>query len=108
LTPEACILIIERFLATNPHQRGIQVADILDMLVQTDSHLQLVEPYWEAQGSQLVEALGGRERLVSASARAAALLFEPEVPTAEAYASLVSRIAWAASENQHGTIGIPQ
>ena len=41
-------LALARFVALNPHQRGIAWADALDMLDDSDSNLEYTEPVWEA------------------------------------------------------------
>lgn len=108
LTPEARILIIERFSALSPSHWGIQAADVLAFLLHSGSHPDLVEPYWETQGKRLCHALDGRATLVGCAARAAAMLLEPGNFPPDRYANLVNRIAWAAAEGKQDAVGIPQ
>lgn len=40
--------ILHRWGTANPHMRGADVADILDMLADADSNLDVTEPFWAA------------------------------------------------------------
>lgn len=42
-----CLHALERFVATNPGQRGIEWWDALDMLRDADAHLDIIEPLVE-------------------------------------------------------------
>lgn len=44
LTDEEERVFLDNFYALNPNMRGAQVADILDMLESSDSHLDVTEP----------------------------------------------------------------
>jgi hypothetical protein len=47
LTDEETKAFLDRWASLNPHWRGAQVADVLEVLWDSDSHLDLVEPRWE-------------------------------------------------------------
>jgi hypothetical protein len=48
LSPAQQVTIVRRFTQLNPHWRGAGVADILDILYQSDSDLETTEPFFEA------------------------------------------------------------
>ena len=45
--PDECALALERFTRANPRWRGANWEDCLDMLLDSDSHLELTEPMYE-------------------------------------------------------------
>lgn len=48
MTPAERDMIVTRFTAFNPQLRGGGPADYLDLLDQNDEHLDLTEPFYEA------------------------------------------------------------
>jgi hypothetical protein len=46
--PEACALALAKFTQINPHWRGANWDDCLDTLIDSDSHLDLTEPLYDA------------------------------------------------------------
>jgi hypothetical protein len=61
--PEASRLALLKFTELNPHWRGAHWDDCLDTLIDSDSHLELTEPLYEASKETpysgfLVEAVG--------------------------------------------------
>jgi hypothetical protein len=43
---------LENFLTLNPRQRGAHWADVLDILDDSDSNLEVTEPLWDALGER--------------------------------------------------------
>lgn len=64
LTDDQRAAIVARFTAVNPHWTGANADDILDALDQSDSNLEIVEPFWEAYP----DLPGGNELGVAARA----------------------------------------
>lgn len=48
LTEDEQQKIVRGFVALNPHYQGAEVADILSELENADSHLDILEPMWDA------------------------------------------------------------
>lgn len=40
-------MFLDRFTKANPHLRGAHVADVLSMLHDSDSHLEVTEPFYD-------------------------------------------------------------
>ena len=64
--PEECKLALERFVRVNPAWNGANWEDCLDVLLDSDSHLDVTEPLYEALGTMsseigvtLLWAMGG-------------------------------------------------
>lgn len=60
---------LSNFVALNPRWQGAHVADVLDALSNQDSHLEIVEPLYEARGGEVPEP-----GLLGACARAVAVV----------------------------------
>jgi hypothetical protein len=45
--PEECGKAIARFVIRNPHWQGAGWDDALDVLMDSDSHLEITEPLWD-------------------------------------------------------------
>jgi hypothetical protein len=48
LTPDERQIIVVRFTVSNPRWQGAEAADILDALWEADAHLDVTEPFFEA------------------------------------------------------------
>lgn len=57
--PEECTLALSRFVRVNPSYNGANWEDCLDILLDSDSHLELTEPLWdEMDGDPLSSYVG--------------------------------------------------
>jgi hypothetical protein len=45
--PTECAAALQNFVMVNPHWRGAGWDDVLDVLIDTDNHLELTEPLYE-------------------------------------------------------------
>ena len=46
---------LERFITFNPSYNGAQWADVLDILLDSDSHLDITEPLWDELADQVTD-----------------------------------------------------
>lgn len=113
--------ILEWWARTNPYRRGAHVADILDLLYESDSYLNLSEPFWERHGERLAGELGEHWQTVGVSAVAAVILMgltgigsgqwpvqEPiSIQPPDDYCRLACELAKAAAAGQRGVIAAP-
>ena len=53
--PDECKLALERFVKVNPSWNGANWEDCLDVLLDSDSHLEVEEPLYEALGTMAPE-----------------------------------------------------
>lgn len=87
---------LARAIEQYPRMDGAKVADVLELLMETDAFLPLIEPYLDGAGAKLADELGGT--LVSASARAAIVYASAD------YEVRAEQIARAAAGGQRGTV----
>lgn len=52
-------VFLETFCRSNPHYRGAHVADVLDVLYDTDSHVEKVDAMYEAHLNDIKECPRG-------------------------------------------------
>ena len=48
MMPEECALALDRFVRVNPTWRGANWEDVLDVLLDTDSHIEVTDYIYEA------------------------------------------------------------
>ena len=75
------------FTLLNPHWRGAHVADVLQVLGESDSHLEVVEPMYEAHEKEV-----SNPRLIGPATRAVYLVHGPEGVTWERVRELIARV----------------
>lgn len=46
---------LDDLIMLNPHLRGAHVADLLDMLAESDANLDVIEPMYEEHGNEVPE-----------------------------------------------------
>lgn len=130
LTDAACQRITDAFVAVNPAYAGVRVADVIDMLHDSDSYIALTDPYWDQHGEQLSRQLGDRWQVTGPAAVAAVLLsglqdvcwpslleaasvtaagaqLMASLPPAD-YTDLADRIARAAAAGARGVVDAPE
>jgi hypothetical protein len=94
--PRESALALAKFTEHNPHWRGAHWDDCLDTLMDSDSHLDLTEPLYEASKEtqypgKLVEAIG--ITLLYADERFATV-YSPELQAAAVFATIANNGGW--------------
>lgn len=59
MSPDERKMFLDRFTEINPHWRGAHVADVLDVLADSDSHLEVVEGFHEEHPVEMADGYGG-------------------------------------------------
>lgn len=106
LTDEARESWLRRAFEMYPRLRGAKVADVLEHLNGTDSHLRLVEPWWETHGQRLTLDLLCDAELLSASCRLAIVATGASVQVP--FDILAEVVARAAAAGEQGVVNLDQ